>query len=237
MNGDNREDRQGEFTQTRKGCTVIDYALVGMENIERVSMKIGSRIESDHEPVEIKVDEDWTEVNALEEPKRTINWGEEAKKEYKEKIKKELEENRVENLEELKDIMRRSMRYKINGYGRRAKNEEWWTRECTGAKGKVCRAKRQFRNGKLAEIGVREAMKEYRDIVTQSKKEYMKRKVKEMEKCRNEKDSWGLLRKNRAGVSKKISKHEWAEFFRESYEGKDVITEMREGYAAEAQRS
>lgn len=48
-NGDNSEDVEGEYTQTGKSCTVIDYTCVKEKIKDDVTMKVGSRIESDHE--------------------------------------------------------------------------------------------------------------------------------------------------------------------------------------------
>jgi len=51
---------EGEFTFTgRKGNTVIDYVLGDEEMKERVvSLKIGERIDSDHQPVVVRIKKD-----------------------------------------------------------------------------------------------------------------------------------------------------------------------------------
>lgn len=57
LNGSTKGDEEGEYTYTRgKRNTVIDY-VIGNEKVrEKIRrMRIGDRIDSDHQPVEIWV--------------------------------------------------------------------------------------------------------------------------------------------------------------------------------------
>lgn len=57
FNGCIRGDEEGEFTYTGgKGNTIIDYVIEEIEVRDRVEyMKIGDRIDSDHQPLEIMI--------------------------------------------------------------------------------------------------------------------------------------------------------------------------------------
>lgn len=56
LNGSTKEDEEGEYTYTgRKKNTIIDY-VIGNEMKEKIRMmRIGDKIESDHQPVEVRV--------------------------------------------------------------------------------------------------------------------------------------------------------------------------------------
>lgn len=57
FNGCIRRDEEGEFTYTGgKGNTIIDYVIEEIEVRDRVeNMKIGDKIDSDHQPLEIMI--------------------------------------------------------------------------------------------------------------------------------------------------------------------------------------
>ena len=57
MNGSNKDDREGKFTYvSQHGESVVDYCLIINTNFETdVSVTVGSRIDSSHMPLEIKV--------------------------------------------------------------------------------------------------------------------------------------------------------------------------------------
>lgn len=70
-------------------------------------MKIESRVESDHEPQEIKIRAKQTEGEEEQEKEQLIvDWSEEATKKYREKIKEKLRRKRDENMEKLKELIR-----------------------------------------------------------------------------------------------------------------------------------
>jgi len=55
FNGNTKGDEEGEYTYTGgRGCTVIDYVIGEGEVKDRVErMRIGDRVDSDHQPVEV----------------------------------------------------------------------------------------------------------------------------------------------------------------------------------------
>lgn len=57
FNGNMKADEEGQYTYTGgKGNTVIDYVLGGLEVKERiVEMEVKCKIESNHQPVEIRI--------------------------------------------------------------------------------------------------------------------------------------------------------------------------------------
>lgn len=61
LNGNIRGDEKGEFTYVGgRGSSVIDYELGNEEVWDRVlNMRVLDRVESDHLPVEVVVNEEW----------------------------------------------------------------------------------------------------------------------------------------------------------------------------------
>lgn len=91
--------------------------------------------------------------------------------------------------------------------------EKWWNEEWQLKKRKCQKEKRSFRAGKvgkkmLDEIG--RSLKCIRDRKTQ----YAEELVKKIESCKNEKELSKITKKCREGVSNKIKKEEWYEFFK-----------------------
>lgn len=62
---------------------------------------------------------------------------------------------------------------------------------------------------------------EYTRCIRIKKEEFVKDIVKKIEECRNEKELWRVTRKSREGVSNKIKKEEWYDYFKKSYKGLD----------------
>lgn len=128
LNGDNPQGNKGEFTYKRKASTVIDYGLVKDENKNRVPMKIGQSTESDHEPLELQIKAEWKEKPQGEEKVKYIaDWSENACKKYKEEIDQELKREQEMSYQEIKEVMKRTTKYKKCGPYVTAE-EVWWDR-------------------------------------------------------------------------------------------------------------
>lgn len=72
LNGNKEGDDQGEWTFTgAKGSSVIDYAICNAETWEEIkSFRIGERIESDYQPLEIELKVTTEETRNREEVKK-----------------------------------------------------------------------------------------------------------------------------------------------------------------------
>lgn len=222
LNGDNDEDKKGEYTQTSRGCTVIDYALTPEAVRERTKMRIGTRIASDHEPIEIRVNIGWTKkLDRKIESRKIADWSEEATEKFKEQIKDRIREETCESLDELKEVIRKETKYRTVRTEFKQKEEAWWNSECTFEKKKLQKKKREFKKEQISHEELKEAERRYKAQIEKSKREYSEAKAADMENCKGEKDFWKIIGKKKEGVSKNISKEEWYEFFKKSYEGSE----------------
>lgn len=92
LNGCTRGDEEGEYSFTGgKENTVIDYAIGDLEVRERIkSLRIGDRVDSDHHPVEIWIEDREDRKIRKRKGKREWRgvWDEEGRKEFKRKLGK-----------------------------------------------------------------------------------------------------------------------------------------------------
>jgi len=92
LNGCTMGDEEGEFTFTgATGNTVIDYVMGDEEMREKVeNLKIGERIDSDHQPVVIRIGKDKRsrEKGRRENQRRMRRgiWNEEGREAYRKKM-------------------------------------------------------------------------------------------------------------------------------------------------------
>lgn len=221
LNGGNEGDENGEYTQLGKGSTVIDYALTKEEIKGRIRMKVANTIESDHEPIEVEIKGRWEEEETEQGIENIAIWDEEGTKRYKEEIKKKLQGVNIKDLCDLKSKMIEAMYYRKKRRGIQEYREKWWDEECNKKKSEYQKMKRRFRAGKIQREKLVEKKGEYTRCIQVKKEEYAKDLVKKIEECKNEKELWKVTRKRREGVSNKIRKEEWYEYFRKSYKGLD----------------
>lgn len=92
LNGCTRGDEEEEYSFTGgKGNMVIDYAIGDLEIRERIkSLKIGDRVDSDHHPVEIWIEDRGDRKIRKKKGKREWRgvWDEEGRKEFKQSLSK-----------------------------------------------------------------------------------------------------------------------------------------------------
>ena len=234
MNGQKRGDEMGEWTYEKDDRkTVIDYGIVNWSAWERIKeLKVGDRIESDHQPIEVLIKNKWKkeEIEESSVGGQVQDWTEEGEKKYRENIQKvrwkETEGGKEwkELQEEIKKAMSRKEKTKKRGLGW----VPWWDRECKVEKRKAHKARREYRKdqeeGKYREYIKKR--KDYRELCERKKKEYMKREEKEVEKIRTEKQAWNFINKNRKRrqeISKEITMEKWEKFFMETLGGDKQI--------------
>lgn len=113
----------------------IDYILGNKEVKERVTdMKIGDRIASDHQPIEVKLKRKRGRAGRKEERRfwREV-WDVEGREAFTEglgelpKTEKGMEEERIRVKEKIREVARKVEEVRGKNTGRR---QEWWDEKC-----------------------------------------------------------------------------------------------------------
>lgn len=133
LNGNKEGDDQGEWTFTgAKGSSVIDYAICNAETWEEIkSFRIGERIESDYQPLEIELKATTEETRNREEVKKIEieDQTEEGIKIYQENLKKRKAEKEEiqEEWEELAEEIRKAInKKKVKNKTQNVGKKSWW---------------------------------------------------------------------------------------------------------------
>lgn len=138
-----------------RGSSVIDYVIVNEKTDDKViEFKIDVRVDSDHLPMSVKIEnkersgeeEEEDKTEEQEEEIEIIQWDEEAVKKYmetaKETVKQEEEKGQEsktieEEWEEIKRIIHGAMvRKKIKKKRKELGFKDWWDKSCTRKKGR-----------------------------------------------------------------------------------------------------
>lgn len=111
FNGNITRDEEGEFTFTGgKGCTVIDYVIGDEEVRGKIgSMKIGDRVNSDHQPLEVWVEREVRRKkrNGKQRESGKVIWDREGCELLREKLRWEKKEK---DMEEKRGEMKKRMK-------------------------------------------------------------------------------------------------------------------------------
>lgn len=134
LNGNKEGDDQGEWTFTEaKGSSVIDYVICNAETWEEIkSFRIGERIESDYQPLEIELKATTEETRNIEEVKKIEieDQTEEGIKIYQENLKKRKEKEEIqEEWEELAEEIRKAInKKKVKNKTQNVGKKSWWNK-------------------------------------------------------------------------------------------------------------
>jgi len=239
LNGNKEGDEEGEWTFEGKGQrvanSVIDLGVVNWAAWEKVDrFEVGVRIESDHQPVMVRIGEvRETEggTKAEESEIKYQDWSEEGENEYRKRLERvEWNSKGVEEgWEELEEVVRKATQYKVMKKSKKVGWKPWWDRECRESKRAAQKAKRKFKKAEGEEIERKRRefyrkRKEYRDLCNRKKLVLKEREEKELEKISTECQPWKYINKYRSkkeGVSEKISIEEWVKHFREVLGGRE----------------
>lgn len=144
LNGNVRGDKKGEYTYTGAlGSTVIDYVLGDKEVKDRVrEMKIGDKVDSDHQPVEVVIGgkDKWRGVRSKERRVWRGVWDVEGCDEFRQRLG-EVEKAGAELEEEwkgMKSRLKKTLKEVEEEMGnKRGGRRGWWDKECWNKKKEV----------------------------------------------------------------------------------------------------
>lgn len=159
MNGTMKGDWEREYTFVARGMSVIDYTCVNEKLYERIKeFRIGARVDSDHMPMLIILEEGDKGKRETEKEEETeaeeknkekewrICWDEEAIREFREKTEEvdKIEYQQDMTIEEkwmkIKEFVQEALvRKKIKTKRRGIGYKDWWDRMCTYKKRRVKR--------------------------------------------------------------------------------------------------
>lgn len=164
FNGNVEGDEKGEYTFTgKKGNTAIDYVMGNEEVRERIEkMEIGDEINSDHQPVKVRIR---GEGGKKEEKGGKGRWDEEGRRLFRRKLGKiELGKEDIEK--EWKKLERRLKLAIKETEEEQDKKEErkrgWWDKECEKKKREVRGEMRRWRKGTGEEERYKKRKLEYK---------------------------------------------------------------------------
>jgi len=224
-NGCIKGDEEGEFTFTGgRGNSVIDY-LIGEEET-RDHMRIGERVESDHQPLEIRIKGERGGKGGRRGEKRGDKkwrrgiWNEEVRKGFVEKlgeweeVEKGLEEDWRGMERKIKEALEEGERI---GKEKEKRRLGWRDRECEEKKREVRRELRKWRKGRGSGEGYRRIKREYKRLCEEKRKVENERWEREAMEVRRENEVWDLInreRKKGRRVNEEIGMGEWEDYFR-----------------------
>jgi len=152
VNGNMRGDENGELTYVGgREESVVDYVLVNQKAWDKIEkMKIGNRIESDHQPleVEIRINKEREIESCKVEIKEIVEWGEENIELYRQRRKGVRIEG--ESVEEMWESLKKGVKEcetkrEIKIRKKRLSEHSWWDAECKRKKRKVYKAYRRWK--------------------------------------------------------------------------------------------
>lgn len=211
---------------------MIDYSIVNEETWEEIeSMVIERRIESDHQPLSVKVRGEEREKVWKEEEKRERQvWGIKEKEEFKKKSEEiswreeGIENGRRELTEKIRSITKWERKKKPWTIGQ----NEWWDMECRRKKKKLQRTWREVGRREESEErewqNFKEERRRYREMCREKKEKWREKEDKRIEEMKEEGEMWRYInreRKKRTGISDKIKIEQWTKHFIELLGGKE----------------
>ena len=238
LNGACEGDEEGEWTYLGpRGESVIDYGIVNVAGREYVSkMKIGRRVESDHQPLIINLEDIKDRVLTKEtvitgEMKVEIDdWTEEGTRKYKESLDnidgtKSKEELNVENLMKIvkNAVERRSWKVKTK------MSQKWWDSECWEKKKNLRKTLKLFKGGKIEKQIYIEERKKYKRFCSGKKKNEDQKYIEEIKNIKNENEAWKFInkeRKRKSNINEEITTSEWKTYFCELLNGRSEKPEI-----------
>jgi len=237
LNGTTNGDREGEFTYVSdRGCSVIDFVTVNDSCHEFVnSFKVESRVDSDHMPLVVEIEEEDEEGRSEEEEEKEQRevkrsktcWDKEAIETYRKRTDIEWvrrEEDTVEEKwERLKVIVHEALvKREVKIRKRKIGYKDWWDRSCTRKKRTVHRTYKCWKNGKIRRDIYIKARRELKELLEEKKKRKREEEEMDLRRIKNEAEVWKYINKKRGKrewIQNKIKKKDWENHFMELLEG------------------
>ena len=227
LNGTKNGDEEGEYTYIRRNAaTVIDYVIV-----KDRKMRIETRVESDHQPIGVCL------KSRIEKEKRKDReeviekevWTEKARKEYIDKTENlEYEKEELTKVwEELKKKVKKARKVKTIKVKRgkvKGWRKLWWDKDCKRKKKKVKKAYKDWKKEKIDRLRFVETRKELRGMCREKEEKKQKEVEEEIKNIKKEGEAWKIInrmRKKKEGISEKIERREWRDYFKEMFNESD----------------
>ena len=194
-------------------------------------MRIEAKVESDHQPIGV-----WLKSRIEKEKRKDREeviekevWTEEARKEYidktdnleyeKEELTKVWEElkEKVKNDRKVKTI--KVKKGKVKGW-----TKLWWDKDCKRIQKKVKKAYKDWKKGETDRLKFVVSRKELRGMCREKEEKKKKEVEEEIKNINTEGEAWKFInrmRKKKEGMSEKIERREWWDYFKEMFNGSD----------------
>ena len=228
LNGACEGDLEGEWTYLGpRGESVIDYCMVNIAGREFTkSMKVGKRIESDHQPLIMQLNsiQDKKEVNLIMKRDLEVDdWTEEGIRKYKENLNNVKWQNSEETIDEkiLVGIIKEAVG-KRKWKEKKKNMNKWWDLECWEKKRNVRKMLKKFKSGKLTKEVYFKERKSYKELCNRKKQEQDLKYEEEIKNIRNENEAWKFInreRKRKTSICEEIKMEEWKSYFCEILNG------------------
>jgi len=249
LNGTTNGDREGEFTYVSdRGCSVIDFVTVNDSCHEFVnSFKVENRVDSDHMPLVVEIEEEEEERRSEEEEEKEqreekrskICWDKEAIENYRKRTDTEWVRGEGDSIEEkwerLKAMVHEAMvKREVKIRKRKIGYKDWWDRSCTKKKRSVHRICKCWKNGKIRRDMFIKARRELKELLAEKKKRKREEEEMDLRRIKNEAEVWKYINKKRGKrewIQNNIKKKDWENHFMELLEGtkrKEKRTEEEE---------
>ena len=238
LNGCTEGDKTGQFTYISPlGNSVIDYGLVVAQHLPyKIDLTVGSRIESDHMPIEISIGSPVEPTSTQEILTYTkITWTQSKTEEFQNQIRSERFHQQLKStcraidtscnlalsifnsaLIQCAECMRREV--KIRGKPVSQTYSAWFDKECRVHKQLAKKALRQYKKGKQDEqkTNYLQARNLYKSIIREKKKSYFAEIQRSL--TYNARDShtfWSIIRNasQRKAIEANIDINKWKQHF------------------------
>ena len=126
-------------------------------------------------------------------------------------------------------------RYKVKGW-----TKLWWDKDCKRIKKKVKKAYKDWKKGEIDRLRFVEKRKELRGMCTEKEEKKQQEVEEQIKNIKTEGKVWKFInrmRKKKEGISEKVERREWRDYFKEMFNGSDekkmdnwvkIITEEEE---------
>ncbi|GLV42012.1 hypothetical protein CBL_05029 [Carabus blaptoides fortunei] len=211
LNGNMPGNEKGEFTYTRpRGESIIDYVISNQNTLASISkFKVGERVESDHQPIWITINNKREEISRdKNQTKEIVIWSQENISLFRKELEKltfgegQIEEEVNYLIREIDNILpRNKIRLKLE-----KNRNEWWNSECKSKKQQLRRSLRKWKMGIETQEEYRRIRREYKTLCENSRNLKMKEEEEKMRNITNETQVWKYIRQERK-KNQKTSNH------------------------------
>ena len=223
MNGGAKDIGEGEFTYIGGGGkSTIDYAMTNEEGNEIIEeLTVGTNTESNHQPLMVKLSKK-SYRREVKQKENTMDWTENAIKEFKEKLAKE---GKSKDWTELKRKIQKAIQWReVRKDGK--KREKWWDKSCHEKKLQLKEKLKRCKRGILEVEEYMQEKKTYRNWIDKKKNEWNEKILEEIEKDKSEKNFWKAVnegRKEKSNIFEGIEKEKWLEHFKTQLQGSTLF--------------